>query len=283
MKAADFDYVRPGSAAAVLAALSATPRHPQLLAGGQSLLAMMNFRVASPDVLIDMSGIDGFRTATETVDHVVFGAGVTHSAIEDRRVPDPSCGLMPDVAANIAYRAVRNRGTIGGSLALADPAADWPVVMAGLGATLVLASPRGEREVAADAFATGTYETVLEADEMIARIVVPRMSPTARFGHHKFARKSGEFAHSIGLIVRDDRRDVARAYVGAAAGPPLYLARTSSELRNETHAIATFEDAVVEDLAASGRDFDSYSSGLHLATLSRAFAKMHEMTRGASA
>ena len=271
MKAADFDYVRPASVAAAVAALADETGHPQILAGGQSLLAMMNLRVAAPDLLIDITRLDGFRTATETNDAVTFGAGVTHAAIEDGRVPDPSRGLMPSVAANIAYRAVRNRGTLGGSLALADPAADWPTVMAALDATLLLSGAGGERSVAAASFVTGIYETLREPDEVITRIVVPKLSASARFGYRKFARKSGEFAHSIGLVLRDEDRDVAQVWLGAASGPPLRLAGASDALRAGVGGVAAFEDAVATDLAESDRDFDGYSAGLHLATLSRAF------------
>lgn len=124
MKPAAFDYVRPKSLAEAIAILSAAAGDAQILAGGQSLVAMMNLRVAAPDLLVDIARLDELRTVSETSDHVVLGACVTHAAIEDCLVPDPSRGFMPDVASNLAYRAVRTRGTLGGSLALSDPAAD---------------------------------------------------------------------------------------------------------------------------------------------------------------
>ena len=142
MKPAAFDYVRPKSLAEAIAILSAAAGDAQILAGGQSLVAMMNLRVAAPDLLVDIARLDELRTVSETSDHVVLGACVTHAAIEDCLVPDPSRGFMPDVASNLAYRAVRTRGTLGGSLALSDPAADWPTVMSALAAQVLL---RGQR------------------------------------------------------------------------------------------------------------------------------------------
>ncbi len=176
MKPAAFDYARPASLAEAIVLLSQAqgtaqdsargaqgdaPVDVQLMAGGQSLVAMMNLRVASPGLVIDIGRLPELRAVSETGDHVSLGACVTHAAIEDGRVPDPSRGLMPSVAANLAYRAVRTRGTLGGSLALSDPAADWPATMAALDAQLLLRGPRGERCVAAVAFATGIYETCL--------------------------------------------------------------------------------------------------------------------------
>ena len=149
MKPAAFDYVRPASLADAIALLAQGDRDAQLMAGGQSLVAMMNLRVAAPDLVIDIGRLDELKAVSDAPDHVSFGACITHAAIEDGRVPDPSRGLMPRVAASLAYRAVRTRGTLGGSLALADPAADWPTVMAALDAELILRGPRGERTVAA--------------------------------------------------------------------------------------------------------------------------------------
>jgi aerobic carbon-monoxide dehydrogenase medium subunit len=107
MKPAAFDYVRPAGLAEAIALLAQRDRDAQLMAGGQSLVAMMNLRVAAPDLVIDIGRLDELTAVSETPDHVSFGACVTHAAIEDGRVPDPSRGPMPRVAASLAYRAVR--------------------------------------------------------------------------------------------------------------------------------------------------------------------------------
>jgi carbon-monoxide dehydrogenase medium subunit len=270
MKAAAFDYVRPGSLAEAIGLLARSSGDAQVMAGGQSLVAMMNLRVASPDLVIDVARLDELTAVTEDADHVVLGAGITHAAIEDGRVPDPSRGLMPHVAANIAYRAVRTRGTIGGSLALADPAADWPTVMAALDAMLLLRGLHGTREVRAVEFVTGVYETARQPAEIIAGIRVPRLRAAARWGYSKLCRKTGEFAHSLAAAVRDPDRGYARVVLGAVGGPPLVLARTSQ------HALAGnpagLQDAIAADL--DGRAFDDFQASLHKATAERAVRQM---------
>jgi aerobic carbon-monoxide dehydrogenase medium subunit len=268
MKPAAFDYVRPERLADAIALLAQADgqRDAQLMAGGQSLVAMMNLRVASPDLVVDIGRLDELRTVSETPDHVSLGACITHAAVEDGRVPDPSRGLMPRVAASLAYRAVRTRGTLGGSLALADPAADWPTVLGALGAELNLRSPRGERTVAAIGFATGVYETVRAADEVIVSIRIPKLSAQSRWGFAKFCRKSGEFADSIAAVVTDPSRNYARAVLGAVEGPPIVLGRTSAALLAGN--VGACERAIAEDLAPHG--FDDFHSSIHTAMASRA-------------
>ena len=112
------------------------------IAGGQSLLPMLNLRVALIDLLVDISRLDDLKTVTETPDSVWLGALTTHAAIEDGKTPDIFDGLMRRVAGQISYRAVRNHGTIGGSVALADPAADWPCLLIALDATLRIVGPK---------------------------------------------------------------------------------------------------------------------------------------------
>jgi carbon-monoxide dehydrogenase medium subunit len=281
MKSAAFEYIRPRSLADAIWLLAQArgdgsgargdrPSDAQVMAGGQSLVAMMNLRVAAPDLVIDIGRLDELRAVAETSEHVSLGACVTHAAIEDGRVPDPSRGLMPSVAANLAYRAVRTRGTLGGSLALADPAADWPTVMAALDAQVVLRGPRGEHTVAAVNFATGIYETVRAADEIIASVRIPRLSDRARWGFAKFCRKSGEFANSIAAAVCDPARNYARLVLGAVDGPPIVLERTSAQLRRG--AVDACQRAIAEDLAT--QSFDDFQSSLHTAMAARAIRQV---------
>ena len=143
MKAPAFDYVRPQSLSEAVGLLAAGGSEAQVIAGGQSLIAMMNLRIASPRLLIDIARLAELAALTEAEDSVSLGAGVTHAMIEDGQTPDPSRGLMPRAAAALAYRAIRNRGTLGGSLALSDPAAEWPAVLVALDAEAVLYGPGG--------------------------------------------------------------------------------------------------------------------------------------------
>src|SRR5256885_3981599 len=122
---------------------------------------MMNLRVAAPGLLIDISRLPELHSVSEDTDAVSIGACVTHAAIEDGRVADPSRGLMPRAAATLAYRAIRTRGTIGGSIALSDPAAEWPAVFAALDAEVMLCGRNGRRSLKCAEFTTGIFETKL--------------------------------------------------------------------------------------------------------------------------
>jgi aerobic carbon-monoxide dehydrogenase medium subunit len=270
MKPAAFEYVRPKSVAEAIAALSQASGDAQVMAGGQSLVAMMNLRVAAPDIVVDIARLDELQACADAADHVSLGACVTHAAIEDGRVPDPSRGFMPSVAGNLAYRAVRTRGTLGGSLALSDPAADWPVVMSAMDAQVMLRGPQGRRTVAAAAFATGTYETVRAADEIIESVRIPKLSARARWGYAKFCRKSGEFADSIAAVVCDPDRGYARVVLGAVEGPPLVLARSSVLVLGGN--AEGCERAIAADL--ENRPLDDFHASLHATMALRALRQV---------
>ena len=145
MKAAAFDYLRPRDLAEALHAVRGADA--KLIAGGQSLGPMLNLRLARPKVLVDVSKLAELRTIADEGDAWRLGAAVTHAELEDR--PLAGCEPLAKVARVVAYRAVRNRGTVGGSLAHADPAADWPVVFAALDATVRVVGPAGRREIRA--------------------------------------------------------------------------------------------------------------------------------------
>lgn len=266
MKAPAFDYVRPRSLGEAIKLLGDAAGEAQLMAGGQSLVAMLNLRVAAPALVIDISRLPELQAHAEDAAAVTLGASTTHAAIEDGAVPDPSRALMPRVAASLAYRAIRNRGTIGGSLALADPAAEWPSVLAALDAVAVVQGPDGERRIACTGFVTGIYETRLTRGEIVTGIRIPRLGATARWGYVKFAVKSGEFASSLAVVVRDPARGHVRAVLGAAEGPPIVLRRTSERLAGAGDASAE----IAADLAEVHRGFDEDKRALHEVTIARA-------------
>jgi carbon-monoxide dehydrogenase medium subunit len=134
MKPVRFDYARPRDLAGALDLLTGDRGVVKVLAGGQSIGPMLNLRLVEPDLVVDIAGLAELRRAAREQGHLVLGACVTHADIEDSRVPDVTRGAMARVASAIAYRAVRNRGTVGGSLAHADPAADWITALITLGA-----------------------------------------------------------------------------------------------------------------------------------------------------
>ena len=165
MKSAPFDYFRPKTVAEASVALGRRGANTAAIAGGQSLMPMLSLRVALIDLLVDISRLDDLKIVAETPDSLWLGALTTHAAIEDGKVPDIFSGLMRRVAGQISYRAVRNHGTIGGSVALADPAADWPTCLMALGTSLRVVGRNGVRVQSIDDFLKGAYETTLATGE----------------------------------------------------------------------------------------------------------------------
>jgi carbon-monoxide dehydrogenase medium subunit len=269
MKAPAVDYVRPRSLAETVDLLARHRGEARVIAGGQSLVAMMNLRVASPGLLIDIGRLPELCSASDDADAVTLGACVTHAAIEDGRVADPSRGLMPRVAATLAYRAIRTRGTIGGSLALSDPAAEWPAVLTALDAEVVVCGAGGRRAIRCAEFTTGIFETRLAADEIIESVRVPKLSADARWGYLKLCRKAGEFADALAVVVADRARGHWRVVLGAANGAPLVLHETSRLV--SAGGGGDIPGAVAADLdSAADRHFDEFQRNIHIVAARRA-------------
>jgi aerobic carbon-monoxide dehydrogenase medium subunit len=262
MKPAAFDYVRPATVAEAIAALAAPGA--KVLAGGQTLGPMLNLRLAQPAVLVDITRIPELAAVSEDTNAVTIGATVTHAAIEDGRIPDPTGGFLSRVARGIAYRAVRTRGTIGGSLAHADPSADWLACLTALGAEAVIAAPGGRRSVPLSAFVRGAMQTELEPGEMLTAVRIPRLRVTARCGFHKISRKAGEFADAIGVIVANGDQGCICVVAGAVLARPLIVAM---EPRGRAGMSA---DAARTLLKAVGFAGDAYGLALSAAALTRA-------------
>jgi carbon-monoxide dehydrogenase medium subunit len=271
VKAPAVDYVRPRSLTQAIGLLANAAVDARLMAGGQSLMAMMNLRVASPGLLIDIARLPELMSATDDADAVTLGACVTHAAIEDNQVPDASRGLMPRVAATLAYRAVRTRGTIGGSLALADPAAEWPAVLAALDAEVTLCGPGGRRSFKCAEFATGIFETRLASDEIIESVRVTKLTAAARWGYLKLCRKSGEFATALAVVVADPGRGSTRVVIGAANGAPMALDDTAELVAAGRCDQEALRSAIGADLdRASDRHLDGFQRHLHAVAAMRA-------------
>lgn len=269
MKPAPFFYHRATSLDDAIAQLNDPDTNVRPLAGGQSLVPMLNLRLAPVGKLVDIGHIDALKRADEQDGAIRYGALLTHAAFEDRRVPDASNGLMPFVGSQIAYRAVRTRGTIGGAIALADPAADWLTTVVALEAKIALAGPQGRRTLAATDFVIGPYMTALEQGEIIEAIVVPRRAAGERWGHYKAVRKTGEYAESMAIALTDTKSGTARLVVGAVDGAPLVLSKAAGELAKgagKDHLTAVIH----EELVASGRGFTPSKIHLHRTALLRA-------------
>jgi carbon-monoxide dehydrogenase medium subunit len=184
---------------------------------------MLNLRLTQPPLLIDVAAIPELAAVAEEAEGVRIGACVTAANIEDGRVPSQGAPMLPRIAGGIAYRAVRNRGTIGGSLCHADPAADWVSALAVLGAICIVTDGRTSRRVQARDFMTAAFETALNPGEVLEAVVVPKVAQRARFGWHKVSRKTGKFAMAIGAVLRDPEHDVFRAVMGATHSKPIVI------------------------------------------------------------
>ena len=230
MKPAPFSYYRATSVEDAITALSGADGMVAVLAGGQSLVPMLNLRLSPVDHLIDLRPITALSRQEETPEAICYGALTTHAAFEDGTVPDGTNGLMRYAASHIAYRAVRNRGTLGGALALADPAADWLTTAVALDASVTLTGPGGQRYLAITEFVVGPYYTQIAEHEIIDSVVVPRRSATERWGYYKVAPKVGEYAKSLAVALVDSEKASARLVIGAWSDVPLVLEASASAL-----------------------------------------------------
>ncbi len=222
MKPAAFEFDQPESLEQ-LQAIHSQRSGARIMAGGQSLGPMLNLRLARPSHVVSIAGIGDLIAAQDTADAVIIGACVTHASIADGRVPDIGKAILPAIAEGIAYRAVRNRGTIGGSLCHADPAADWLCTLTALDATVLTVGPAGGRAIALTQFVTGPFRNALHPGEIVQVVRVPKISADARWGYYKACRKPGEFAHAMAAVMIDPARNLRRAVIGAVGGAPIVL------------------------------------------------------------
>lgn len=194
MKAPDFEYARPETLADAIALLGAHGADAMALAGGQSLIPMMNFRVAAPEILIDLDGLTDLKGIQKNDNTLTIGAMTRYAELMHNAEVQACAPLISMALPHVAHDAIRNRGTLGGSLALADPAAEMPAVMRTLNATVNLYGPQGSRAVKADDFFTGYYETTRADDELIVSIDIPIAQPEHRFGFHEITQRHGDYA-----------------------------------------------------------------------------------------
>ncbi|HBL09283.1 MAG: xanthine dehydrogenase family protein subunit M [Acidimicrobiales bacterium] len=204
-------YVRADSAEAAVAALSEHGDEAKLLAGGQSLIPLMKLRLARPSVLVDLGRADELRGISVDGDSVSIGALTSHSTLEHSADLAEACPLLAHVASQVGDPAVRHRGTLGGSLAHADPASDLPAAVLALGGTLVATGPGGSREIAATDFFTGFLESALAVDEVLTEVRVP--VSTGGWCYQKFNRRAQDWA-IVGVVVAEGGAGVGLVNMG---------------------------------------------------------------------
>ena len=234
MKASAFAYARATSVANALELLATHGERAKVLSGGQSLMPAMNLRVISPELVVDIGELAELRGITVREGVLIIGALTRHVDLLKSPEIAAHAPLLTDAVAHVAHPAIRNRGTIGGSLAHADPASELPACMVALGATIVARGPGGERRIAASQFFTGIYETALSPQELLIAIEIPVTSENSRHFFQEFARRHGDYA-IVGLAaqasIRGDRFVDLRLVFFAVGDRPL-LAESAAMLVN---------------------------------------------------
>jgi aerobic carbon-monoxide dehydrogenase medium subunit len=210
-----FDYVRPDTVDGAVRALADAGDEAKVIAGGQSLLPLLRLRLAYPEVLVDVGGIDELRGVWDSGDSLVIGARTTHYQLVHDPLVAEHAGLLAEATSTVADPAVRHRGTLGGALAHADPAGDLPAVILALDSTLVVRGPGGEREVAAADFFVDYLTSSLEPDEILTAIRIPKLGPGWGYRYEKFHRTAQSWATvGVAALVRRDNGTVAEARIG---------------------------------------------------------------------
>lgn len=216
MKLPDVDYIRPKTLKEALETLAANGDVAKLIAGGQSLMPMLAFRLLAPTLLIDIGRLPELKTIDITDDGIRLGALTTWHAIERHPTLKTEHPLLTAAIGHVAHYQIRNRGTVGGSLAHSDPAAEFPAIVRTCGAQIVVANPQGERVIEADDFCLGPMTTALEPDDIVIQIRFPRWPKTRRWGFKEFSRRRGDFAVAAAAVFYDmnDAGHVRDTHVG---------------------------------------------------------------------
>lgn len=259
MKAPKFKYVRAESVEHALKLLADHGDDARILAGGQSLMPTLNMRLSRPEILIDINRLDALKGISLQGDKVRIGALARHVEVLNSPVVAQHLPLIAEAMPHVAHVAVRNRGTFGGSVALADPAAEMPACTLALGATLVVQSVRGRREIAADDYFKGLYETARANDEILIEALVPVEKPGSVSVFLELARRHGDFAMAgvcCRATIKGGTIDEARlVYFGSEVKPTLGSG-TMAALKGKAWSDATRDAA----LAALGNDLKPMSN-----------------------
>jgi carbon-monoxide dehydrogenase medium subunit len=256
MKPAPFVHHVPKTLDEALQTLAeVAPKDGRVLAGGQSLVPIMAFRLAKPAHLVDINGVTGLDKLASDGKTLSIGACVRHAAFHKAVVANPLGQLLAIVARHIAHYPIRTRGTFCGSLAHADPSSEWCLVAATLDATLLARSVRGARTIAASVFFAGIMATTLAEDELLAEARLPLLSNDTRFGFNEFSRRAGDFAMAASLAtyrVQDGKIRDARVGVGGAESFPRRIPEAEAALNGNAATDAAFRAAA--DAAAKAID-----------------------------
>jgi carbon-monoxide dehydrogenase medium subunit len=272
MKASAFTYARATSVGDALELLATHGDKAKVLSGGQSLMPAMNLRLISPELIVDIGELAELRGIALAGNVVRIGALTRHVDLLQSTEVAEHAPLLTEATAHVAHPAIRNRGTIGGSLAHADPASELPACMVALNATIIVRGQGGERRIAAEDFFTGIYETALSAQELLVAVELPVARKNSAHFFHEFARRHGDYA-IVGLaaqaIMAGDRFADLRLVFFAVADRPV-LARAANKLVDVTITPATLADASM----ALGEQLDPQDDQQASAAMRRHLAKV---------
>ena len=261
MKPPPFEYVVADSVDAAVAALAAAGGDGKILAGGQSLMPMLNFRLLRPSVLIDINRIPGLAFIEDTGDAIKVGALTRHHALETSPVIARHFPVLACAMTHVAHLAIRNRGTIAGSLSHADPAAELPMLAVLLDAELVIAAPSGERKVAARDFLVDALTVDLAADELVTAIVLPKLPASTGWGFEEVARRSGDFAlAAVAATLTVSGGKIAQARIAMTGVAPTPRRASDAEALLVGKAL---EPALIDAAIASVRAAAEPATDLH--------------------
>ena len=268
MKPTPFNYVRPATVEDALAILDEYP-DAVVLAGGQSLVAMLNMRLVAPSHVVDIGELSELKEVSIDGDWLRLGALVRHCDIVSSQIISKAAPLFKEAALHIAHPAIRNRGTIGGSLALADPAAELPACLIALGGQLEIEGLNDTRNMDAADFFTGSFETALQRSEIIRTVKVPVLAPGYRTEFDELARRHGDYAlaglAALGRIDNGCVYDLRLAYFAAGEKPALAIA-AAQNIEGKELSEANIEEAVAligNDILPVGQPGCSEQTKLH--------------------
>jgi CO/xanthine dehydrogenase FAD-binding subunit len=295
VKPAPFAYLAPATLEETLDVLREHGDDAKVLAGGQSLVPMLNFRLARPAVLVDVNSVAGLDDVTVDPDAITLGATVRQRALEtrlpDRLPPSSAWSLLPRAVAHVGHKQIRARGTLGGSLAHADPAAELPAAVTALGATLCLRSAEGAREVGPDEFFEGFFTTCLAPEELLVAIRVPAWPAGTGTSFLEVSRRRGDFAQvAVAAVVTVDDGRISRAGVALAgvagstvSAHPLVHALVGQEPAPATFAALAAEYAATLDPPPDVHGPAAYRRALAAHLLERALTEATGLSTAAAA
>ncbi len=267
MKPASFSYLLPKTVPEAVKMIAEHSGDARFIAGGQSLVPMMNFRLARPSVLIDLNRIPDLSYIKDRGDYIAVGAMTRERMIENSDIVRDMCPLVHDATLNIAHLPIRSRGTIGGSISNADPAAEYPATMLALDAFMVAKSERGEREIGAADFFDGVLSTSLEADEILTEVRIPKAPANSGSAFIEISRRQGDYALAgiaAQVTLDDDENIIGIQLAACGVGPgPVRLNQVEDGVRGTTLTAEILSNAKEAATAAVDPEGDVHATAAY--------------------